>query len=78
MANQFMTTGEIADELGVTRDRVEYIVRSRKIGPVSRAGNYRLFNAEQVEQIRQVNANPGSPGTPAAPTHAAGTGGTTN
>jgi hypothetical protein len=45
------TVGEIARRLGEPVHRVEYVIRSRKIRPATRAGNYRLFAGEDVRRI---------------------------
>lgn len=46
------TTGEIAKRLGVTRDRVMYVIRTRSIEPTQRAGQYHLFDEAAIERIR--------------------------
>ena len=45
------TIGEIARRLGVAVHRVEYVVRTRNIHPVSRAGNLRVFSESGVDLI---------------------------
>ena len=44
--------GEIADFLGVEVYRIKYVIDSRQIPPTTRAGNYRLFNADALSRIR--------------------------
>lgn len=44
--------GEIARRLQAPLHRVEYVIRSRGILPIARAGNARLFTEENVSQIR--------------------------
>lgn len=48
------TVGEIARQLRVPVHRVEYIIRSRKIAPLGRAGNARVFAESAVEWISDV------------------------
>jgi len=54
------TIGEIARRLGVAVHRVEYVVRSRDLAPVSWAGNCRVFSEADVAfigaQIRRIDA----------------------
>lgn len=45
------TVGEISRRLGAPQHRIEYIVRSRDIRPVSRAGNIRVFDESAVQFI---------------------------
>jgi len=55
-----LTVGEIARRLGVPIHRVEYMIRSRNLAPVSRAGNCRVFAEADVTfigaQIRRIDA----------------------
>jgi hypothetical protein len=51
-ASTLPTVGEIARRLGVRLHRVEYVIRSRDIRPVGRAGNLRIFSDADVEYIR--------------------------
>jgi DNA-binding transcriptional MerR regulator len=48
------TVGEIARRLGQPVHRVEYVIRSRHIRPVSRAGNCRVFAEEDVARIATI------------------------
>ena len=45
------TVGEIARRHEAPRHRVEYVIRSRGISPISRAGNARIFSEAAVELI---------------------------
>jgi DNA-binding transcriptional MerR regulator len=45
------TVGVIARRLGVPIHRVEYLIRSRNLQPVSRAGNLRVFAESDVDRI---------------------------
>jgi DNA-binding transcriptional MerR regulator len=45
------TVGEIARRNGVSVHKVEYVIRSRNMQPAARAGNARVFGAEDVERI---------------------------
>src|SRR5207253_8449144 len=53
-----LTAGRIADELGVSLQRVAYILASRRhITPVARAGTLRLFDRNAVAKVRhELNA----------------------
>ena len=45
------TVGEIARRLGEPVWRIEYLIRSRHIQPISRAGNARVFTDDDVHRI---------------------------
>ena len=45
------TTGLIARRLKEPLWRVEYVIRTRNIRPISRAGNLRVFDEPAVQQI---------------------------
>lgn len=45
------TVGEIARRLKAPVHRVEYVIRTRGIQPIGRAGNARVFAATDVERI---------------------------
>ena len=45
------TVGEIARRCDVPLHKVEYVIRSRQIEPVSVAGNSRVFSETQVDRI---------------------------
>ncbi len=51
---QLRTPGVIADELGVSLNRVLYVLqkRSHDIRPIGRAGVLRLYDRSAVEAIR--------------------------
>lgn len=49
--SQALTVGEIARQAGCPVHRIEYIIRSRGILPVQRAGNARVFALGDVEYI---------------------------
>jgi len=46
------TVGEIARRLDEPLHRVEYVIRTRNIHPVGRAGNLRVFSDADVDYIR--------------------------
>ena len=48
---QLFTVGDLARRAGVPVHRVTYVIESRGIVPVGRAGQVRLFNAAAAEQI---------------------------
>jgi hypothetical protein len=45
------TVGEIAQRLGESLHRIEYVIRSRCIQPAGRAGNVRIFAEPDVALI---------------------------
>ena len=45
------TVGEIARRLGEPTHRIQYIVRTRRIRAISRAGNLRVFSEGDVARI---------------------------
>ena len=49
---RFRTLGDLAKEVGVTREQADYIVRRHHIGHTARAGNLRLFNTDAVRRVR--------------------------
>lgn len=55
------TVGRIADHLGVPRHRIDYLISSRKITPLDRAGIARVFDAADVDRIaaelRRIDAD---------------------
>ena len=57
------TVGEIARRLKAPVHRVEYVIRSRDIQPIGRAGNTRVFAPANVERIgselRRIDAERG-------------------
>ncbi len=48
------TIGVIAARLGVPKHRVEYVVKSRGIAPVARAGNARVFSDADATRISRI------------------------
>lgn len=50
---QARTAGTIAAELGVPLHRVQYILRTRKIQPVAKAGVFNLYSAEHTAEVRR-------------------------
>lgn len=48
------TVARIAEHLGVPRHRVEYVIETRGIRPIDRAGIARVFDAEHVALIASV------------------------
>ena len=53
----FVTTGDIARQLGADRDAVNYALRKTKVEHVGRAGIVRLFPGGAVEQVKEYLAN---------------------
>jgi DNA-binding transcriptional MerR regulator len=49
--NMAPTVGEIARRLRVPVHAIEYIIRTRGIEPVSRAGNARVFTEADISHI---------------------------
>ena len=49
---ELQTISDIADDLGVPRHRVAYIVQTRGIEPAMRVKHYRLFDQTAIETIR--------------------------
>ena len=51
---KLLTLGQICRELGnVPIHKIEYLLRSRKISPISRAGNLRIFDPKVVGILRK-------------------------
>ena len=50
--DELMTPGDIATALGEPIGRIRYIIESRRLTPVRRAGIVRMFSGEVVEAIR--------------------------
>ena len=54
--NQLWTVGSIAEQAGVPRHRVEYLINSRGINPIGTAGHYRVFDpTDAAAIIQQLN-----------------------
>lgn len=49
--NEFWTVSRIASRLGVDRHRVEYVIESRGIAPIGRAGIARVYSDVDVNRI---------------------------
>jgi len=47
-----LTTGVMAERLGVPLHKIEYLISSRRIQPVTRAGNLRVFDEGAVDRLR--------------------------
>jgi DNA-binding transcriptional MerR regulator len=56
-----LTTGVMCAKLGVPQHRVEFYLNSRKVVPLSRVGNVRVFSEEtfraMTEYLHQLDAN---------------------
>jgi len=52
MIRKALTIGEIASRTNSPVHRVEYFIRSRKIKPIERAGNLRVFSETDFMRIR--------------------------
>ena len=53
MQNRVITLGVLASRLNIPVHRAEYLVRSRQIQPVSRAGRFRVFDKQAVKELQQ-------------------------
>lgn len=55
------TVQRIAEHLNVARHRVEYVIESRSIAPIGRAGIARVFSRRSVDlianELRAINSN---------------------
>ncbi len=55
MNNQFFTSGEVADTVGLSRSRFLYLLEAGVLpGPTHAVPGRRLFTNEDVEQIKRV------------------------
>ena len=45
------TTGEIAEQFGTNVQRIDYIIRTRKIRPTRTIANFRLYDLAGVDTI---------------------------
>lgn len=52
-----LTLGVLAERLGVPVHRAEYLVRSRQIKHVERAGHLRIFDEKAVEILQREIAD---------------------
>jgi hypothetical protein len=50
---QLLTLGLMAEQLGCPAWKVDYLLRSRGIKPIQRAGHLRIFSSEVVETLRR-------------------------
>ncbi len=54
------TVARIAEHLGAARHRVEYVIDTRRITPIGRAGIARVFDARDVDlighELRRIEA----------------------
>ena len=59
-----LTVGEIARRVGSSIHRVEYVIKSRNVQPVERAGNCRVFTEANVDyitsELRRIDAERGT------------------
>lgn len=53
----FVTSGEIAQQVNSDRDSVAYALRKLRAEPIRRAGIVRLFPASVTEEVRDYLAN---------------------
>jgi len=49
---RFRTLGDLAKEVGLSREQADYIIRRHHIEHTARAGNLRLFGADAVRRVR--------------------------
>jgi hypothetical protein len=49
-----LTLGDIANQHGADKDRVRYIIKTRGIQPIGRAGHYRLFDQSASDAVGEV------------------------
>lgn len=47
----FITAGTMAERLGVPIHKVQYVLRSRQIEPVGKAGVLRVYSEEQLAEV---------------------------
>ena len=47
-----LTLGELAKRLGCEIHQAQYLVASRKIQPIQRAGNLRIFSEDVVKRLK--------------------------
>ncbi len=57
MNNQFLTSGEVADAVGLSRSRFLYLLEAGVLpGPTHAVPGRRLFTSEDVENIKRALA----------------------
>ena len=54
MSKQLLTVGKLAEMTRLPVHKVQYVLRSREIHEVQRAGNARVFSAGTVDAIREA------------------------
>ena len=60
---KLLTVGEIARQLNCPLHRVLYLIQSRQIKPLQRAGHLRIFGSDVVEALREeLSSNKTGPG----------------
>ena len=52
------TVAQIAKEVGIERERVDYLLHKAKIEPAARAGSVRLYQPEVSQIIRRLDKVP--------------------
>lgn len=52
MQDGLLTVTQLCDELSVSRQKIDYVLRTRRIRPTDRLGSYKLFDGDAVRQIR--------------------------
>jgi hypothetical protein len=53
---KFLTVGAISARIGQSISRVQYLIQSRGLRPVGRAGNMRVFDESVLPALRQAAA----------------------
>jgi len=53
MEIQALTMGVMAERLGVPIHKAQYLVKSRNIKPIERAGNLRIFDEKAIEKLQR-------------------------
>ncbi len=57
----YLTTEDVANELGVTTGRVRQFVMRNRLKPVEKIGQVLFFTREEVDKFREIPRNPGRP-----------------
>jgi hypothetical protein len=64
LAPLFPTVGEISRRIGYPVHRVEYVIRTRDVKPIGRAGTARIFSDSDVQyiasELRRIDAERGA------------------
>ena len=50
----FVTSGSIAEQLGVDRDKVAYVLRKAKVKPLGRAGIVKVYSETTVDTVAEL------------------------